>query len=373
MSTANGTPRGKPMISDQEQIRAAIGKQAAEWFVANDEAPLDARGAAALMDWLKASPMHVRELLGVALTVRDLHELGSRTEYAPEALLEFTQADFDGTLQPIRRRIGSFLANLRPSAGLAMVTLATLAVGLVFFTKISPHLAPAEQAGSIVPVTYASRHGEQQTVHLPDKSILHLNTDSAATVRFSRTDRLVLLTSGEAEFEVVHESARAFRVLAGATEIVAVGTRFDVRLERGSTAVTVLEGRVAAGPAQAPKGRNANARAQDRTQFVELSAGQQLRVENGEWPAAPVRVDAEQTTAWLHRQIVFKNESLANVAAELNRYAGKPIEITTPALRDVRISGTFTIDNPEAFIAFLRSLDGVRVEVTPTRIRVSQK
>ena len=49
----------------------------------------------------------------------------------------------------------------------------------------------------------------------------------------------------------------------------------------------------------------------------------------------------------------------------------KPIEITTPALRNLKISGVFATDDPEAFIAFLRSLKGVRVEVTETRIRVS--
>ena len=47
----------------------------------------------------------------------------------------------------------------------------------------------------------------------------------------------------------------------------------------------------------------------------------------------------------------------------------KPIEIDTPALRDMKISGVFAIDDTEAFIAFLRSLEGVHVEITADRIR----
>ena len=82
-------------------------------------------------------------------------------------------------------------------------------------------------------------------------------------------------------------------------------------------------------------------------------------------------VDAQRTTAWLHRQIVFDHEPLERVAAEFNRYTQKPIEIATPALRNLQISGVFATDDTEAFIAFLRSLKGVRVEVTATRIRVS--
>ncbi len=72
------------------------------------------------------------------------------------------------------------------------------------------------------------------------------------------------------------------------------------------------------------------------------------------------------------REIVFDHEPLAAVAAEFNRYAAAPIEIETPTLRDRPISGVFAADDAESFVAFLRSLEGVRVEVTPTRIRVSK-
>jgi len=87
----------------------------------------------------------------------------------------------------------------------------------------------------------------------------------------------------------------------------------------------------------------------------------------------PVAVDSERTTAWLHHQIAFDHESLERVAAEFNRYAAKPIEITTPALRRLEVSGVFATDDPEEILAFLRSLKGVHVEVTATAIRVSQK
>jgi transmembrane sensor len=69
---------------------------------------------------------------------------------------------------------------------------------------------------------------------------------------------------------------------------------------------------------------------------------------------------------------VFEREPLERVAGEFNRYSTKPIEITTPGLRSLEISGVFATDDTEAFLAFLRSLEGVRVEVTATQIRVSQ-
>jgi transmembrane sensor len=193
--------------------------------------------------------------------------------------------------------------------------------------------------------------------------VLHLNTDSAVSVRYSKSERLLTLMSGQAEIEVNHEANRAFRVHTRSADIIDIGTQFDVRLERGSTVVTVVEGRVAVGPQ--------NSSPNYAVRSIALTANQQLRVAEGEWPATPVAVDAERTTSWLHRQIAFDHEPLERVAAEYNRYISKPIEIATPALRTLRISGVFATDDSDAFIAFLRSLKGVRVEVTETRILVS--
>jgi transmembrane sensor len=133
----------------------------------------------------------------------------------------------------------------------------------------------------------------------------------------------------------------------------------------------VIEGRVAVGPSPMLEKRGTNPN--DAPRYVHVGADQQIRVTEAEWPATPISVDAQHTTAWLHREIVFDHEPLERVAAEFNRYAPKPIEIATPALQNLQISGAFATDDTDAFIAFLRTLKGVRVEVTATRIRVSQQ
>jgi len=224
-----------------------------------------------------------------------------------------------------------------------------------------------------LPMHYATRHGEQTTERLADGSVLHLDTDSAVTIRLSKTERLVTLTAGQADFEVAHDPARAFRVFAGAAEVVALGTNFDVRLEHALTVVTVVEGRVAVALTSSLEKPGTNLSQANVSRFVQVSADQQIRVAADAWPATPLAVDAQQATAWLHREIVFDHEPLERVAAEFNRYSPKPIEIATPALRNLQISGAFATDDTEAFIAFLRSLKGVRVEVTATRIQVSRQ
>ncbi len=161
-------------------------------------------------------------------------------------------------------------------------------------------------------------------------------------------------------------------MLAGSAEVVDIGTQFDVRLAQNSTVVTVVEGRVEVGPSPMRGTLGRNVGQPQAPRFVELAAGQQVSVTEGEWPAVPITVDVQSTTAWLRQEIVFDHEPLERVAAEYNRYTTKPIEIATPALRNLPISGEFATDDPDTFIAFLRSLKGVRVEVTSTRINVSQ-
>jgi transmembrane sensor len=354
------------MNSDEEKIRTAIAEQASEWLVADDEGPLDATDSSALATWLKTSPVHIEEFLAVSAIARDLREARTDPEYSLEAILTRAKAE---DRRPIERLWPRVIEAVRGSpsgrwfpATAAMATVAVLSLGLLLTLNLRPTGRPAGPTG-IATLHFETRHGEQLTQRLADNSVLHLNTDSAVSIRYSGSERLVTLKSGQVEIEVAHEAHRAFRVHAGSADVIDLGTKFDVRLEQGTTVVTVVEGRVAVGPQDSSPNHSARS--------IELTADQQIRVAEGEWPATPVAVDAERTTAWLHRQIAFDHEPLERVAAEYNRYTSKPIEIATPALRTLQISGVFATDDTDAFIAFLRSLKGVRVEVTETRILVS--
>jgi transmembrane sensor len=256
-------------------------------------------------------------------------------------------------------------------AAVATAACAVLSLGLIIEWNTRPIERPST-SGVIAALHFETRHGEQLNRRLADNSVVQLNTDSAVTILYGRSERLVVLTSGQAVFEVAHEPDRPFRVIAGSAEVVDLGTKFDVRLEHAATVVTVVMGRVAVGPSRAMDPRGPNSKQNSAPGFVQLGVGEQLRVDEGVWPATPKAVDAENITAWLRKEIVFDHEPLEHVAAEFNRYSPTPIEVATPALRSLQISGVFATDDTDAFIAFLRSLKGVRVEVTSTQIRVSR-
>jgi transmembrane sensor len=363
------------MNTNEEKVHAAIAEQAGEWFVANDEQPLDAQDASSLTAWLKTSPIHIEEFLGVSAIARDLREARTDPQYSLEAILARARAEEEPIVQAIGSR-DNFAVRARPSrpwlaGAVAMAASVVLSLGLFSWWDVR-HAAQPPGAESIAELRFETHHGEQLSRHLPDNSVLHLNTDSAVTIRYGKTERLVTLTVGQAAFEVAHESDRPFRVLAGSAAVVDIGTQFDVRVEQHSTVVTVVEGRVEVGPSPVLDDLGTSSPQPHPRRFVELAAGQQVVVAEGQWPVSPIAVDVRSTTAWLRQEIVFDHEPLEHVAAEFNRYGPKPIEIATPALRNLQISGVFATDDPEAFIAFLRSLKGVRVEVTETRVRVSR-
>jgi transmembrane sensor len=360
------------MSANDERLDNLIGEQAAEWFVAN-RAGLSAGEREEFLAWLTSSPAHVKEYLGLAAIACDLREACGEPETSVDSLVVQARATEDARIRPLRPRILETSREFSSRWRAAAVTLAALGVlGLGLLSWWNFRLVPRGVApDTVATVHFETRHGEQQTHRLSDNSVLHLNTDSAVTLTYIRSERIVMLTSGEADFEVTHDAKRPFRVFAGAAEVVDVGTRFDVRLESDSTVVTVAEGRVAVGPSSMLHGSTDTSQ-KPLAQFVEVAVNQQISVAQGAWPAEPISVDPHRTASWLHRQIMFDHEPLARVATEFNRYASKPIEIATPALRDLEISGVFATDDTAAFIAFLRSLEGVHVEVTATRIRVTR-
>jgi transmembrane sensor len=362
------------MSTNDERVRGLITQEAADWFVAN-RAGLTTEERHTFAAWLKASPVHVEEYLTLSVIARDLRQACEDSQGSVDALLARARLEEHTPVQLLWPRVIASVRDVAAhrwqSIAVTMAAIGALTLGLLALWDLRPipHVSTPSDATALY---FETRHGEQQTRRLADNSVLHLNTDSAVIIRYGKQERLVVLTSGEADFEVAHEADRKFRVFAGSAEVVAIGTKFDVRLGHDSTVVTVVEGRVAVGPSPMAVGRSTNSNPDQMPRSVQLGAGQQISVVEGEWPAAPVAVDAQRATAWLRRHIMFEHEPLERVVSEINRYAPKPIEITTPALRELEISGVFATDDPEAFIAFLRSLKGVRVAVTATRIRVSQ-
>jgi len=351
------------MASDEE-IRAAIAQQAAEWFIANQAGSLAKQDGAEFLAWLKASPVHVREYLGVTRIAYHLPEALGQPRIPLETFLAQAAAADRGRVLPLHRPAAEQerpVAHRSSSrrAWAAAASLLAVAVGTLWWAHDGELLG--------IPKTYRAMHGEQSVERLPDGSVLWLDTDSEATVRYSGRERLVELKRGQALFEVAHEGQRHFRVMAGDADAIAVGTRFDVYRMKNAIEFTVASGEIAVFTGQ-PAWLRSAAGVPAAVQRVE--AGYQLRVEAGVLSAHAVPVDLDQALGWLQHKIVFDHRPLEEVAAQFNRYGKLPLEIADEELRTLPVSGVFDAGDTESFVAFLETLPGVRVERTPARIRV---
>ncbi|MCD6075508.1 MAG: hypothetical protein K0Q70_2391, partial [Rhodospirillales bacterium] len=133
----------------------------------------------------------------------------------------------------------------------------------------------------------------------------------------------------------------------------AVGTAFAVRVRDGRTAVTVTEGVVEVSRDAAPR---APAR---------LRVGE--GIEAGPDGLSPLRtIDAASALAWRRGQIVFHQQPLSAVVAELNRYRTGRIVIASSKIADRIVSGTFEIDRPDSVPQVLETALGIQARsITP--------
>ena len=192
---------------------------------------------------------------------------------------------------------------------------------------------------------YVTATGEQRMVSLADGSTVTLNTDSAIQVNNSEGQRGVRLLRGEAFFNVKPDKAKPFIVNAEANTVRVVGTRFTVHTGN-MTQVAVESGIVLC----------ANGRG-DKTQ---LNAGQQTLMDDHQ-ASTVITIDEMQTFAWTNGRLVFKNRSLGEVIAELDRYQPGSIVIANAKLGQTRVSGNYKLQDIPAVVNSLANIVGAKV------------
>ncbi|QLF95037.1 FecR family protein [Pseudomonas sp. ABC1] len=193
--------------------------------------------------------------------------------------------------------------------------------------------------------------GERRQLHLQDGSQLWLNSASAVAIDYSPGSRTVRLLKGEALFDVAKDATRPFIVQAGDGSVRAVGTRFDVDLHARHTDVVVSEGIV-----EVTSGKQT---------AVRLVAGQGVTYQAGQPLGALRQVDAQDSTAWQRGKLIFNRRPLGEVLAELERHLPGKLHLTDDALRGLRISGVFELDDPQAALRTLEQTQPLSITRLP--------
>jgi len=201
--------------------------------------------------------------------------------------------------------------------------------------------------------------GEQRTVELSDGTQVSLNANSRIVVQYDDRVRKVVLSKGEALFNVIKHQPRPFIVVIGNRKVVAMGTAFEVRREDPSGfafAVTLVEGRIAIEPISWPDALPS----ESLSGLKLLKPGERLRfdgvsTEKKDSPAI------ERVTAWQRGQLIFEDSSLGDATAEFNRYGSHKLSIDGPNLSKLRVGGVFKISDPSSFAQAMASTFHLRI------------
>ncbi|MGR4863187.1 FecR family protein [Caulobacter sp. LARHSG274] len=197
--------------------------------------------------------------------------------------------------------------------------------------------------------TYSTGVGQTFSATLEDGSRVQLNTDSAVRVRYGAGERRIELLRGQALFEVAHNPQRPFIVTAGAAQVRALGTRFDVRRLGSEVRVVLAHGSVEITDHAV------------RSAPWRLKPGQILALAPATpASAAPAPIDVSTATSWTSGKVTFEDVTLADAVAELNRYSRDKIILGERAPAARRVSGVFTAGDNADFIAAVSSLYGLK-------------
>jgi ferric-dicitrate binding protein FerR (iron transport regulator) len=163
-------------------------------------------------------------------------------------------------------------------------------------------------------VTVKTSPGNVRVITLPDGSTVWLNKGSTITYpeKFTEDERTIKL-SGEAYFIVKHDASKPFRVVTGNTEIVDLGTEFDVSNYANSNSVITIvkEGKV---------------RITDAGQEKEINPGQQAIVKaNGIQVLKAINIDS--TLKWKIQSIKLEGRTTESVMEQIHSYYDVPYSI----------------------------------------------
>jgi transmembrane sensor len=312
--------------ADQGDQRA-VHDQAADWFVRLQSDAAADTDWAEFEAWLAADPAHLSaydsvEALWVLLDDSD-GSLRTSLKAANDGLprQDMTRLSLRGKRQPWAVAITALAASVAIVIG-----------GVAYWSQ-----RPAET------VVYQTARGPGRVVSLEDGTRLHLNTRSTVTVRLDRDARRVEMADAEAAFDVAKDARRPFLITVGDRQIRVVGTEFNVLHHSGRLVLTVRRGIVEVRPLGADGGEP-----------LRLVKGSQLTHHEGGGDSVQ-SVEPDAAFAWQSGYLVYADQALADVAADLSRYLPTPVRVDDGQIASLRFSGVLQLDDESAMLRRLEA------------------
>ena len=241
-----------------------------------------------------------------------------------------------------------------------------IAASLLLAVAAGGALWNRHRANAVEVENYATAVAVDRNVALSDGSQVAIGGATRLTTRYTRDRRDVNLSTGEAFFQVAHDTARPFVVAAGEVSIRAVGTAFNVRRTGARVTITVAEGRVRVASSEAAASGSVSA-----ADALEAVAGQQISFDPRASGLTVSSITPARATSWREHRLEFVNEPLDSVVANINRYSTRPLVLADEKLGTLAFTGTV---DPGALDGWLRALPKIlplRVDADGERVAIA--
>lgn len=351
--------------------------QAAQWFLdIHDTEDPSLELLQEWMRWIEASESHRRAFALIESTWQGIPDSSLRkADPGPHRWPQDNGYDgsisVDAWLARRRRPLAEVAAPARRTTHVWRHKWLWFAVAAtVVVVAVALRYTPLVRSGAS-PESFATGIGQQMQITLPDGSQAVLGARSRLTVAYSPESRNLRLERGEAFFSVHKNHTWPFRVHVLNDVVTAVGTQFDVRTINNRIDVSVAEGVVQvnadtpAAPSftlaqgsQTPQGGLQRVRVHRGETFSFLSRREDRAL------ASPLvtQIDPRNAAQWQDGWLIYRDEPLREVLADVARYSKRRIVVTDPAAITQRFTGAVYKDSIAEWIQSLAK--GFPVSVT---------
>lgn len=315
--------RSAPLITDKR-----ILEEAAAWGIAKKGGAMSDADEEKFAAWLDADPAHRRAF---SEGERIWSEIDSLQDFAAAELRDIEREEREEAI--LRRRRGLRLGWLSPAGFRIAATVASgMLIATALYIVVELRFKP----------DYETEIAEIEDVRLADGTSITLGPKTALSSAYSTSERRVVLSGGEAYFDVAHDETRPFIVEHEHAIVRVVGTRFNVRGGRSGVTVSVEEGGVEVSLAKQTLDRAHDVAAPASSRY--LCVGQRVTATADQVLSDIEDVPVTQLGSWRDGIIHVDDWSLSELVIYLRRYSARKIKIESDAVGDLTVFGAFRTD-----------------------------
>ena len=227
-----------------------------------------------------------------------------------------------------------------------------IAGGILYSSLVKYNVSQNEQP---INSTIYAPMGSRVTFNLPDGTKGMLNGGSYLSYSLPFTNNRQVKLEGEAWLEVDHDTYHPFKISTGNSSLKVLGTSFNVSAYPVDKYVEIVlqEGSV---------------EFQDNISHKKVTMNPSERLVCSDGLISKSFTDPTKYTAWTQGKLVFRGDSMSDVAHRLERWYNVKVTLADKELEKYSFRATFEDDSLEEVLHFLSMTSPIAYRITPREL-----